>query len=115
MRTQRLEAAKSVADRLFAAEEAIDIAASRIAELNVAMPLARLDANVSAIIGQSAFKSSTKALSFLAKAREQIVDTHHHLKTAGDQMGLRTISFGDSVKPETAEAQAAAPQLRIAS
>lgn len=115
MRIQRLEAAKSVAGRLFAAEEAIDIAASRIAELNAAMPLARLNANVSAIIGQSAFESCTEALSFLAKAREQIVATHRHLRTAGDQMGLQAVSFGDSVKPEKAEAQAPAPQLRIAS
>ncbi|WP_454887827.1 hypothetical protein [Sphingomonas oryzagri] len=115
MRTQRIEAAKSVATCLFAAEEAIDIAVSRLAELNVAMPLARLNANVSAIIGQSAIESSTNALSFLAKAREQIVATHMHLKVAGDQMGLQAVSFGDSVKPESAELLAPAPQLRIAS
>lgn len=114
MRTQRLEAAKSVAGRLFAAEKAIDIAASRIAELNAIMPIARLDANLSAIVGQSAFASSTEALSFLAKAREQIVATHMQLKAASDQIGLETVSFGDSVKPEIAEA-APAPQLRIAS
>jgi hypothetical protein len=115
MRTKRLEAAKTVAHHLFAAEEAIDIAVTRIAELNAAMPLARLDANISAIVGQSAFGTCTDALSHVAKAREQIVATHMHLKSASDQIGLQAVSFGDSVKPEKAEADQSMPHLRIAS
>ena len=115
MRTKRLEAAKSVAHRLFAAEEAIDLAASRIAELNAAMPLARLSANISAEIGQAAFESSTDALSFLAKARERIVITHRRLKTASDEMGLETVSFGDVIKPPASADRAAVPNLRVAS
>ena len=115
MRIKRLEAAKAVATRLFAAEEALDIAASRIAELNAAMPLARLEANVSAIIGQAAFATSTEALSLVARAREQIVATHRYLKLASDEMGLQAVSFGDSVKPQSAQADAPAPHLRIAS
>ena len=93
MRTKRIEAAKSVAICLFAAEEAIDIAVTRIAELNAAMPLARLDANISAIVGHSAFGTCTDALSHVAQARAQIVATHMHLKDASGQIGLRTVSF----------------------
>jgi hypothetical protein len=115
MRTKRIEAAKSVASCLFAAEEAIDIAVTRIAQLNAAMPLARLDANISAIVGQSAFGSCTDALSFVAKAREQIVATHMHLKTAGDQIGLEAVSLGDAIKPSKASDQAQTPRLRVAS
>jgi hypothetical protein len=115
MRIKRLEAARSVAQRLFAAEEALDLAASRMAELNAAMPLARLSANVAAEIGQAAFESSTDALSFLAKARERIVITHKHLKSASEQMGLETVSFGDSIKPPSSEERTAAPHLRVAS
>jgi hypothetical protein len=115
MRIKRLEAARTVANRLFAAEEAIDVAASRIAELNAAMPTARLGANLSAVVGQSAFESCTDALSFLAKARQQIVVTHMRLKSASDEIGLQAVSFGDSVKPETAESIESAPHLRIAS
>jgi hypothetical protein len=43
MRAQRLAIAQTVAERLFAAETALDIALARIAELNAALPLARLD------------------------------------------------------------------------
>ena len=99
MRTKRIEAAKLVAARLFEAERAIDLAASRIAELNAVMPMARLDANMSAMIGQDAFASSADALTFVAKARERMVSTHLHLKSAQDDLGIPEISFGDSIKP----------------
>lgn len=99
MRTKRIEVAKLVATRLFEAERAIDLAASRIAELNAAMPMARLDANMSAMIGQDAFESSTDALTFVAKARERMVNTHIRLKAATGDLGIAEISFGDSIKP----------------
>lgn len=116
MRTKRIEAAKLVAARLFEAERAIDLAASRIAELNAAMPMARLDANMSAIIGQDAFASSTDALTFVAKARERMVSTHMHLKAVQGDLGIAEVSFGDSIKPPSASAdQVTATHLRIAS
>ena len=115
MRTKRIEVAKAVATRLLAAEHAIDVAATRIAELNAAMPMARLDANVSAMIGQAAFASSTDALSLVARVREQLVATHLHLKAASDDMGLQTISYGDSLKaPSGLTIGEPVGQLRIA-
>jgi hypothetical protein len=115
MHTRRIEIATNVAHCLFAVETAIDIAAIRAAELNAAMPLARLDANLSAVVGQPALASCTNALAFLVKAREEIIATHHHLKTAGDEIGLQAVSFGDSVKPETAQDASPAARLRVAS
>ena len=67
MRAQRQSIAKHVAERLFAAEEAIDIAAARIAELNAALPLARLDARLSAMIGQNAIPVSYTHLTLPTK------------------------------------------------
>lgn len=115
MRTIRMQAARTVATRLQAAEEAIDIAAARVAELNAAMPMARLEANLSAMIGQDAFASSTDALALIARVREQIVVTHSRLKCASDQIGLQAVSFGDSIKPPSAGDATAVPQLRVAS
>ncbi|WP_454883009.1 hypothetical protein [Sphingomonas oryzagri] len=116
MRTKRIEAAKLVAARLFEAERAIDLAASRIAELNAAMPLARLDANMSAMIGQDAFESSTDALTLLAKARERMVNTHIRLKAATGDLGIAEVSFGDSIKPPSPSAgQTVGGHLRMAS
>jgi hypothetical protein len=116
MKTKRLGAARIVAARLFAAEDALDQAAVRIAELTAAMPTARLDARLSALIGQTAFASSTDALSLVARAREQIVTTHVRLKAASDEIGLGTISYGDSLKaPEGPAEPAPHGLLRIAS
>lgn len=116
MRTQRINAARKVAGHLYAAERAIDIAATRVAELSAAMPMARLDANLSAMIGQDAFASSADALALIAKVREHIVVTHERLRTAGDQIGLEAISFGDAVKPNAGhDTSTPAGRLRIAS
>lgn len=116
MRTKRIQVARAVASHLHAAEQAVDIAATRVAELNAMMPMARLDANLSAMIGQDAFASSTDALSLIAKVREQIVVTHERLKVASEQIGLETVSWGDVVKPNAAhDGSASAGHLRIAS
>jgi hypothetical protein len=116
MRTKKIEVAKLVAARLFEAERAIDLAATRIAELNAAMPMARLDANMSAMIGQDAFESSTDALTFVARARERMVNAHVRLKAVLGDLGIAEISFGDSIKPPSASAvQGSGGHLRVAS
>jgi hypothetical protein len=116
MRTKRIEAARLVAARLFHAERAIDLAATSVAELNAAMPMARLDANMSAMIGQDAFTSSIDTLTLLARARERMVATHVHLKAAQGDLGIAEVSFGDSIKPPSAcDAAPSGAHLRIAS
>lgn len=98
MRAQRQSIARNVAERLFAAEAALDIAAARIAELNAALPLARLDARLSTAIGQDAFASSASALVLVAETRERIVATHANLKQASDDMGLTGRTKVDNIE-----------------
>jgi hypothetical protein len=115
MRIKRLNAARSVADRLFAAELALDLAVTKIAELNAALPRARLDANISAIVGQNALESSAAAMLLVARTREQIVMTHSRLKLASVDIGLGEVSFGDALKaPPAMAAPAQQPRLRVA-
>lgn len=116
MRAKRIEIAQSVATHLFAAEEAINLAASRIAELNAVMPMASIEARIAPEIGQDALESGIDALSHIAKARERIVVTHKRLKTASDEIGLATVSFGDSAKPPSPSGLDVEPaRLRVAS
>jgi hypothetical protein len=104
MLKERREAAMKVAESLFAAEEAIDTALARTAELNSKMVTARSDAALSALVGQDAFEVSASAFAALARARSDIVETHKRLSEAKIQVGLRTIAFGDSLpKPPAAE------------
>lgn len=99
----RRDAAMKVADSLFAAEDAIDAAFARVAELNGTLAMARSDAQLSAIVAQDAFELAASTLSVLAKARGEIVETHKRLSEAQVQIGLRAVSFGDQGKPAIRE------------
>lgn len=103
MLKQRREAAMQVAETLFAAEEAIDAALARTAELNSKMVTARTDAGFSALVGQDAFEVSAAAFAALARARADIVETHRRLSEAKIQIGLRTVAIGEVPKPPSAE------------
>jgi hypothetical protein len=95
MLKERRNAAMRVAESLFAAEEAIDNALARAAELNGNMVTARTDAGLSALVGQDAFEVSASAFAALARARCDIVETHRRLSEAKIQIGLRTVAIGD--------------------
>lgn len=103
MRIQRLNAARRVAAHLFAAEKAIDLAVTRIAELNAALPTARMEANLAAAVGQNAFESSAEAMVSAARVRQLLVTTHKRLSDAGVGIGLREVSWGDELKIPSAE------------
>jgi hypothetical protein len=115
MLNKRLAAGRAVATCLFAVEHAADILYTRVAELNAAIPTARLSANLSATIGQDAFESSAEAMMLAARLRRLIVEAHERLNNAGADIGLREVSWGDEYKqpPLSAEGDRPGP-LRIA-
>jgi hypothetical protein len=101
---ERRAAAMKVAESLFAAEEAIDAALARVAELNGTLATARMEAKLSAVVGQDAFERAASAFASLARARCDIVETHNRLSQTKIQIGLRTVSIGDGgPKPAMAE------------
>lgn len=91
---QRRTAAQEVADRLIAAETAIDVALSAAAELVGYMPQARLHANVAAEIGHEAIERSAAAFTSLINARREIVEAHKELAETKVRIGLRTYALG---------------------
>lgn len=114
MRAQRQMIASSVAERLFAAETALDLAAARIAELTAALPLARLDARLAASVGQDALCNSAAAMMLIAQTREKVIAAHANLKQASDDIGLREVSYGDLLKVHAAGAPGDIQHLRVA-
>ena len=94
MLKQRRDAAQQLATRLFETESAIDDAISKMADLTGYMPVARTSANLSAVVGQEAISQAAQTLSALIDARAQIVETHHRLADARDQIGLREMAMG---------------------
>lgn len=95
----RRDAAMKVAASLFAAEEAIDIALAKTAELNGTLAMARGEAQLSAVVGQGAFEMAAATLAALAKARGEIVETHKRLHETKIEIGLRAVAIGDQGKP----------------
>ncbi|HEU0100259.1 MAG TPA: hypothetical protein VFQ67_15990 [Allosphingosinicella sp.] len=96
MLKERRDAAIKVAESLFAAEEALDVALARAAELNCALVTARGEAKLSALLGHDAIESAASTFAALVRARCNIVDTHKRLSEAKAQIGLRTFSVGDA-------------------
>ncbi|MBA2934630.1 hypothetical protein HZF05_11040 [Sphingomonas sp. CGMCC 1.13654] len=110
MLNKRLAAGRFVADKLFAAERSVDITYRDLAELNAAIPTARLDANLSAMIGQDVFESSAEAMMLAARMRRLVVEAHARLKAASNEIGLREVSWGDEYKQPPLSAEADQPK-----
>lgn len=76
-------------------EMLIDEAVSCGAELTAALPRARVQAKLPALVGQHSLDTLTDAVQSLVAARRQTVATHKHLDKVREFMGLPVISFGE--------------------
>lgn len=107
---KRHELAAEVAKDLWAAEAAIDEALSRTAALMGRLPKFRVEARISAVVGQSAFDKAAETIAMLTSARRQIVETHHELHKTQLELRIPTIMDGNNMdKPSTI----AAHSLRV--
>jgi negative regulator of replication initiation len=94
MLSVRRQAAQNVANKLIAAENAIDLALQRTAELAGIMPQARHQANYAAEIGQEALERAVGTISVLVQARREIVATHKELADTRTRVGLDAFAMG---------------------
>lgn len=92
-----------VADQLFAAEAAIDNALSAVATLTAMLPNARIEARLSAVVGQGVFERSCQTIAALIEARRGIVETHRELTDVQHSVGLGAVSLGGHDKPDENE------------
>jgi hypothetical protein len=100
MLKERRLAANMVAEKLFAAEAAIDAAVTAAAELAAVMPAARLEGRIAAAVGQDALMAAIATMQQLAEARGQIVATHKALRQAQTDVGLGAVNFNGNCPPE---------------
>ena len=92
-----------VADQLFAAEAAIDGALAAVATLTAMLPNARIQARLSAVVGQGVFDCSSQTIAALTEARRGIVATHNQLSGVQHSVGLGAVALGGEDKPEENE------------
>jgi hypothetical protein len=96
---QRAAIAATVAEELFALEACLDEALNRAARLTGRLATARIEAGLSAVVGQPAFERSTELVGLLGQVRGKAVEAHHALKEMHDSIGLRGVAWGGD-KPE---------------
>lgn len=100
MLKERRDAAEHLAERLFAAEQAVDEAIRKMGDLIGFMPVARMNARLSAVVGQDAISEAAETLSAMVGARGHLVATHHRLADVRDQIGLQAMALGSGdMKP----------------
>lgn len=101
------KSANTVAEHLFAAELALDEAIRQAAALAGALPAARIDSGLSAVVAQEAFSGAGRAIAVLTEARAELVRTHGALAEAKDKVGLRNVAISGGMKEDTPPEQLA--------
>jgi len=96
---KRTEAARAGAEKLQRAEAAIDAALRETAELMGLLPALRLEARLSAVIGQQAVANLGETLAHIVSARRTIIEAHSALYTVRTQIGCGAMAGGDLDKP----------------
>jgi hypothetical protein len=89
-----------LAERLYAAEAAIDAALAETATFTAMLPKARADAYLSAGAGQKAFDGAAASVKALTEARGHLVDTHRSLSALARLLGLPALAVGPIDKPD---------------
>lgn len=92
---KRSEAAIAGTEKLKRAEAAIDAALRETAELMGLLPSLRLEAKLSAVIGQEAVANLSETLAHIVSARRTIIETHSALATVRTQIGCGALAVGD--------------------
>jgi hypothetical protein len=106
MLNQRIAVGRRIAADLHSAENAIDVAIVKIAQLSATLPTSRLETRMSAIVGQEAIANVTAALAAAGHVRQMLTDAHSALSETQKQVGLGTQMFGDGMnKPRLAPVQ----------
>jgi len=92
--------AQTVANKLFATENAVDTAILEASKLMGGLIDARHEMRLSAVVGEVA-----AALSALTEARKAVVEAHHELAEVKLRVGIRTKLLGVTDKSMAAEHQ----------
>lgn len=114
MLNTRIEAARSIAAKLNALEEAIDDALIAAADLTAETSRARRAVKLSPVVGQDAIAHVGETLAALHAARSSIVRAHADYAVVRDEVGLTPKMTGDLWKIMKRDDQATTPLQVVA-
>lgn len=100
----RSRIASTVAENLFATEDAVEDALARAAHLLKSLVDARRRLGLPADAGEDVMRRVSRSLEALGAARQEMVLAHGDLEALRRRAGLRLIGFGPLLKPQTGAA-----------
>ncbi|MDY0959938.1 MULTISPECIES: hypothetical protein [unclassified Sphingomonas] len=113
--TAEHEAAVQVTQLLWKLENELDAAFATAGALATALPRARSEARLSAVVGQHAFEQLSQALMAIGQARGHAVQSHRVLEKVGKTIGFDADDYGDTrPKPPSVTADIVPVPLRVA-
>ena len=86
--------AQTVANKLWATEDAVDKAIVQASQLMGGILEARQELRVSAVVGDDAVSKVAAAVAALAEARKAVVEAHNELAEVKLRVGIRTKLLG---------------------
>jgi hypothetical protein len=107
--------AQTVANKLFATEDAVDAAIIEASKLLSGIVEARHEMRVSAVVADEVIAKVTDALSALSDAQKAVVGAHNELAEVKLRLGIRAKMLGVLDKSEAASTQEQIRALRQAS
>jgi hypothetical protein len=99
--SDRNELGRRMAEKLYAAERAVDAALAEIGDLSALMTRGRVDHGIAAVVGQEALEHVSKCGGALTKARRALVEGHKQM--ARDARAMRivwSVLGGPELKPD---------------
>lgn len=110
----KVEVVKSIAGKLFAAEEAVDMAMVRNTQLLEGIITGRRELNVAATTAELAQTRVAEAIAALSEARRAVMAAHAGLKNVQVRLGVEDNDFGPLDKPEEDAPKKPNVNLRVA-
>lgn len=113
--SDRNELGRRMAEKLQAAERALDVALAEIGDLSALMTRGRMDHGIAAVVGQEALEHVAKCGGALTKARRALVEGHKQMARDARLMRIAWTGFvgpGESKPGDDGPRAVPAGQLR---
>lgn len=98
--SDRNELGRQMAEKLYAAERALDAALAEVGDLSALMTRGRMDHGIAAVVGQEALEHVAKCGGTLTKARRALVEGHKQMARDAKAMKIVwSVLGGPELKP----------------
>ncbi|MBU1384310.1 MAG: hypothetical protein KKG14_13465 [Alphaproteobacteria bacterium] len=111
--SDRNELGRQMAEKLYAAERALDAALAEIGDLSALMTRGRMDHGIAVVVGQEALEHVAECGGALTKARRALVEGHKQLARDARLMRIAWTGLGGPLEAKPEDGPRLAPVGRL--